>query len=158
MSNHHTAQDFRSARYHEAARLRAQGLTLREIAERLGVSRQAVHALLVYWERDNRGPDQPVVRSIHCRACGGVVGEVPPAFARYDGQVYCRRCLAKRPELPLPERLRSLRVAAGLSMTDLDIKAGLRLSTTLRCETGKSRPRLDTLARLATVLPELLPG
>jgi hypothetical protein len=88
-----------------AADLRARGLSLPQIGRRLGVSHQAVLAML-------RGTDN-LLPPVRCCACAA------PVVARSEGgdhaRVYCRACLSACPEVPLADRLRSLRLAAGLA-------------------------------------------
>jgi transcriptional regulator with XRE-family HTH domain len=55
--------------------------------------------------------------------------------------------------MPLKERLRELRQAAGLTQMELAAAAGLTLSGVTQIEAGKIKnPRLDTLQALAKVL------
>src|SRR5689334_14039343 len=94
-----------SARRTRALALRAEGLSYGAIGQRLGITRQAVASLLT------RKPTRTTVR---CADCGKVVGEGP--FQRRTlGTAWCRGCLARRPGLAYGDRLRSLRLAAGLT-------------------------------------------
>src|SRR4051794_24890572 len=106
------------ARREQARRLRARGLTLQQLAVRLGVTRQGAAYLL-----------QDVVRQkppAHCRQCAAPLH--PVALPRDDRKVYCPGCLARHEEASLAERLRSLRVAAGLSQYELARRLGVVLN------------------------------
>src|SRR5947209_7465971 len=97
-------------RREQAARLRRQGLTLEEIGKRLGgISRQAVWQMLV--AHGGVGTPATVVR---CKSCRAVVtaGYFP---GESDVATLCPACLEEKAEAPFGVRLRTLRLAAGLS-------------------------------------------
>jgi transcriptional regulator with XRE-family HTH domain len=55
--------------------------------------------------------------------------------------------------MAMKDRLRSLRVAAGLTQQDLAVKAGLSVSVVAHIEVGRiPNPRLDTIRALAIAL------
>jgi transcriptional regulator with XRE-family HTH domain len=65
--------------------------------------------------------------------------------------------VAADPSTPLAERLRALRLAAGLTQMELAGQAGLSYATISDCERGRRRPRPGLLGALAGVLgPGLL--
>ena len=127
-----------------AAELRAHGLTLQKIGERLGVTRQAVSSLL-----SGRGRVPPV--EVRCAACRAVI-ITARMQERTVGEVLCPVCLAARPGVPFGQRLRSLRVAAGMTRTALANAAGVLNSGIKDYEDGKTKPRPATRAKLAAAL------
>jgi DNA-binding XRE family transcriptional regulator len=138
------------ARRAEMARLRGGGLTYAEIGRRLGVTRQCVQRMLA---RAGKGRARPV----SCRACGGLIvghlpGNQPPPPA------LCPACLARRPAAPFAERLRTLRLARGLTRTELARRAEFRHDAIARYESGAAEPRPAPLARLVRVLGPGLMG
>jgi transcriptional regulator with XRE-family HTH domain len=126
--------------------LRAQGLTLAEIGRRLGISRQAVQGAL-----KGSGVSLPRRGTVSCQACGGEVlkGEYR---IECNGPVLCRACLAERPRTPFGQRLRSLRLAAGLTQTALARRAGLCVGSVRDYERGRDEPRWANLMKLLHVL------
>ena len=132
--------------------LRAQGLTLAEIGRRLGISRQAVQGAL-----KGSGLTLPRHGKVCCRACGREVlnGEYR---IESNGPVFCRVCLAERPETPFGQRLRSLRLAAGLTQAALAEKAGLAVGSVRDYERGRDEPRWGSLVKLLAVLGHDLLG
>src|SRR5689334_11722843 len=102
----------------EAAGLRSQGLTYTEIGRRMGgLSRQAVWYLLT------RVP-QLASAEIRCKNCGELVTS-GRWKRRTHGDVMCAACLAASPDAPFGLRLRSLRLAAGLTRRALASAARL---------------------------------
>jgi transcriptional regulator with XRE-family HTH domain len=129
-------------RRREAARLRAQGLNLKDIAKRFGITRQGAGSLL----RPLRKPP-----AVFCRRCGAAIPSAG-ALRRDIGQALCVDCLAKYPAAPLEDRLRAYRLAAGLTQSELARQAGVWPTSVAVCEKGRAQPRAATLARLAAVL------
>jgi DNA-binding XRE family transcriptional regulator len=120
--------------------LREQGLSFRAIAERLGVTTQAAHQLF-------RSPRRT---GLTCRGCGGLVAPDRDPGREPQG-VYCRDCLRSHPRVAFAVRLRSLRLAAGLTQTDLARRCGVNPNTLGQCERGR-RPAPSTLEKLVRVL------
>jgi transcriptional regulator with XRE-family HTH domain len=122
------------------ARLRAQGFTLDQIGQRLGISHQAVAQTL---RRSG------CMRRPACADCG-------VALVTHGGPlsypIYCPRCLAAQPKLPFPAQLRSRRLASGLTQAKLAQGVGLNVSTVCKYECGWALPRPRTLARLVKIL------
>ena len=116
--------------------LRDEGLTLAEIAERVGVSRQAVHHALLR-KRKLSG-------STICSVCG--VTHVAAAG------VACQKCLGGRADLPLQLRLTSLRVLARLSQKELADATGFSQSLISTLETGSHQARQKTWEQLFAFL------
>jgi transcriptional regulator with XRE-family HTH domain len=131
-------------RRRQAAELRARGLSLAEVGRRLGISKQAAHQLL-------RGAGAPGPGPVRCAACGAAVGR-PALRTRRTPPALCPACLAKRPGAPFGLRLLAHRLAAGLSRSELEERAGVARKLIARYEGGGVRPRAETLARLAGVL------
>jgi HTH-type transcriptional regulator/antitoxin HipB len=139
-----------SARRRQAERLRARGLSLPEIGRRLGVSHQAVGGML-------RGSDI-ALPPVLCCACAGDV--VVRSDSRDRGRVYCRACLSARSDVPLGDRLRSLRVAEGLTQQALAERTGLSRSGVAHAEQG-AHDRLSwriVRALVDALGVELVPG
>jgi transcriptional regulator with XRE-family HTH domain len=132
--------------------LRAQGLTLAKIGRLLGISRQAVQGTL-----KETGLSLPRRGRVSCRACGREVlnGEYR---IECNGPVLCRACLAARPETPFGQRLRSLRLAAGLTQAALAQKVGLAVGSVRDYERGRDEPRWGNLVKLLAVLGRGLLG
>jgi transcriptional regulator with XRE-family HTH domain len=125
----------------QAAELRAQGLTFVEVGRRLGITPTGARRLL----RAAAGPPS-------CASCAG------PLPARSRGG-RCPACVAADPAAPFAERLRALRLAAGLTLAGLAGRAGLCLTSVSVYERGRARPRPRSLVALARVLgPGLLAG
>jgi transcriptional regulator with XRE-family HTH domain len=129
-------------RRREAAQLRAQGLSLKEIAGQFGITRQGAASLL----RPLRKP-----LAVACRLCGAAIAS-SGAIYRDAGKALCLACLAKHPAAPLGDRLRAYRLAAGLTPSELARRAGVRPPSIADHEEGWARPRPATLARLAAAL------
>jgi DNA-binding XRE family transcriptional regulator len=88
---------------------------------------------------------------VRCRACGA-----PVATGHYaiecNRPPLCLACLAKSPDAPFAERLKSHRLAAGLTQPELARRAGVAVRSIAGYERGEVRPKGKTLARLARVL------
>jgi hypothetical protein len=100
--------------------LRARGSTFREIGRRLGLSAEGVRYMLGLTPPRPR-PVRPDLRCANCRRVipgSGTTG-------RTAGAVYCTTCLASMPDATFAQRLRSLRVARGLSRAALARLSGL---------------------------------
>jgi transcriptional regulator with XRE-family HTH domain len=127
--------------------LREQGLSFRAIAGRLGVTAQAAHQLFRY-------PRRP---GLKCRGYRTLVARDRDP-ARFPGGLYRRACLESKPNVAFAVRLRSLRLAAGLTRSDLAERCGVHPGTIGELERqGRKRPRRSTLERLVRVLgPEVV--
>jgi DNA-binding transcriptional regulator YiaG len=141
------------ARRRKAERWRARGLTFKEIGLRLGLTAQGVRYMLgLTPERPRR--IRPDLGCAHCRRVmpgSGTTGGTA-------GAVYCTACLATMPDATFAQRVRSLRVARGLSRPALAREAGVSVPLLSLHERGRRRPRPATLARLARVLGPGLVG
>jgi transcriptional regulator with XRE-family HTH domain len=139
------------ARRRQVARLRDAGLTLAEIGERLGVSHVAVCCML-----QRMGHESPPA-VFTCAGCRRKVAS-SAALPADCGAALCLPCLRKRPGAPFAQRLRALRLAAGLTKKELARRAGLTRLVVRKYEAGSLRPRPASLTRLVGVLgPRLLP-
>src|SRR5262245_11533584 len=97
--------------------LRARGLSLSAIGRTLGVSHQCIQEML-------HRIANPRVLSVPCCACGQPI--LSPGALPSDRQTaLCRTCLAKTPEAPFGQRLKALRLAAGLTKAELARQAGI---------------------------------
>jgi transcriptional regulator with XRE-family HTH domain len=137
-------------RRREAAALRRQGLRLAEIGRRLGISRQAAHHLLV---------KSPGANPICCHECGVVIVLSATGMGGVGGLTWCKACLATQPEASFADRLRSLRLARGMTPEGLARAAGVNRGTIGRFERGGSaNPMYPLLVRLVRILGPLLVG
>jgi transcriptional regulator with XRE-family HTH domain len=123
------------------ARLRGRGLTLQEIGDRLGISRQRVHALL-----KNESVTAP---GITCRRCGQEIAPWPGA-SRNLGPVYCLDCLPA--SVSFGQRLRAYRVAAKLTQAELAGRIGVPPGMICYWERDQRRPMRRNVAALIGVL------
>jgi transcriptional regulator with XRE-family HTH domain len=125
----------------QMARLRARGLTLQEIGDRLGISRQRVHALLKEEAVTSPG--------ITCRRCGQEIAPWPGA-SRNLGPVYCLECLPEK--VSFGQRLRAHRVAAQLTQAELAARIGVPPGMICYWERDQRRPMRRNVAALVSVL------
>jgi hypothetical protein len=88
---------------------------------------------------------------VHCSACQAIVS-TRHFQRRTVGEVLCRPCLAARPDAPFALRLRSHRLAAGMSRLELQAAAGLVVGRIKNLEERGAKPQARTRARLAKVL------
>jgi transcriptional regulator with XRE-family HTH domain len=129
---------------HKAAELRFQGLTLKQIGDRLGVTRQAIHAAL----QPPRG-GQPF--ALRCKLCSAELN-LNGAIPRDAATALCLNCLASRPHLPFGRRLQAFRLAAGLTRAQLARKAGITATSIHNYESGRLEPKWRQLAKLIRAL------
>lgn len=127
--------------------LRSEGMTWQAIGTRLGVTRQCAHCYLHSNYRPRR-------RHFHCRTCNSAVDSVG-ATPRDDRRALCLPCVERAPGATFADALRSYRLAAGLSQAELARRSGVSCASVCESETGQSRPRSRTLAKLVAVLPGL---
>ena len=132
------------ARRREIARLRAEGLTYADIGRHVGVSRQGVLRAL---RRMGRAGTAPVA----CRQCGAVIRARPPGN-RPPRPALCPTCLGKSPEAPFADRLRTFRLAAGLTQGQLAERAGLTEAAVGGYERGEAEAGWRAVLALARVL------
>jgi len=136
-------------RRRQVLRMRDRGLTLSQIAGRFGVSKQAIWSLL------NARPPRTATRAVPCSGCGTLILS-PGALRRDADAALCLDCLRAWPEAPFAQRLKALRLAAGLSRTELAARSGLAPGSLRAYEDGVRRPHGRSVARLAGVLGEEL--
>jgi transcriptional regulator with XRE-family HTH domain len=134
-----------SERRAHAAALRSQGLSLREIGQRLGgLSRQGIAYLL---STDPGGH----VQGVRCSTCAASITN--RCFRRRTvGDALCRSCLASHPGAPFSLRLRSWRLAAGWSRRELAIAAAVTETRIKAYEDGTAMPHQRTRRQLAETL------
>ena len=143
MGGRGSGQKADEARRAEMARLRDQGLTLTQIGGRLGVSRQCVQELLA--KAGHRGIP------VRCRACRRVIGP-RPGGGRAPRPTLCLGCLDRRPRARFADRLRTLRLTAGLTQGQLASRAGLSTAAVVNYEHALRRAGPLAAAALARVL------
>src|SRR5438874_13471807 len=105
-------------RRRQVVQMRDRGLTLDQIAGRFGVSKQAIWSLL------HGRPPRTAARAVACTCCGSMILS-PGALRRDAAAALCLGCLRTQPEAPFAQRLQALRLAAGLSRTELAARSGL---------------------------------
>jgi transcriptional regulator with XRE-family HTH domain len=138
-------------RRQSALKLRDRGWSLSAIARKYGVTKQAVWSLL------NTRPQRSPARTVPCSSCAALI--VSDGAVRHDiGSALCLDCLELHPNVSFAQRLRALRLAAGLSRTDLAVRSGIAPGSIRAYEDDSRRPHPRTLRRLAQLLGnELLP-
>jgi transcriptional regulator with XRE-family HTH domain len=142
-------------RRRQAARLRAEGLTLAQIAHELGVTPQAVHQLL-----HPRG--QPASAAQVSLCCRDYRKPICPARQgmRTAKRAVCLACLAQRPGVDFGQRLLAFRLAWGLTGGELAEALGVPLGTVRYWERHRDGlVRWSDLLRLVEFFgPEFLPA
>jgi transcriptional regulator with XRE-family HTH domain len=131
------------------AKLRAKGWTFQAIGDRLGVSRQAVHSMLHYVSGKKRGISNYRPPDFHCACCSRTIPRRGKWLHKMP--VLCPICIDKYPAT-FGERLRSLRVAAGLTTEALGRQATLSGACICRVESQPYRPSSGTVNKLVAVL------
>jgi transcriptional regulator with XRE-family HTH domain len=129
-----------------AAELRAQGLTLKEIGDRLGVLPSAVSR----WLRSPAGGNSAPL-PVRCCVCESEIPEAPTT-SRIDRTALCLRCLARRPQTPFGQRLKAFRLAAGLTEAELARRSGVPQTSLSTFELRDREPCWSTLVKLVRVL------
>jgi transcriptional regulator with XRE-family HTH domain len=129
------------ARLQWIGELRSRGWTFARIAQKAGVSPQAIHHALCSSSRRHL-----IARCRLCRKPFPAAGALPGD----DLAVACPRCLAAN--APFVERIRSYRLAAGMTRAELARKAGVCPTLLRQYEHAVASPRLDKLTRLIGVL------
>jgi transcriptional regulator with XRE-family HTH domain len=109
------------------AALRAKGLTLQEIGNLFGVSRQGIRRIL---------QTEPGHKRIRCRVCDCGVNSAG-AMLRDDKHVFCLYCLAASPDATFGEHLQAFRLAAGLRIVALAKLAAVEPSHISAYEEGR---------------------
>jgi transcriptional regulator with XRE-family HTH domain len=125
------------------ARLRAKGLTFQQIGDKLGVTRQAVEDML---ERANAK-----AMTVACCRCQVVIWTGRRNIAN-NSPTLCLTCLAKTPWATFGQRLKAVRVAAGLTLRELGEKAGVCWESLSHYEIDRSEPRWSTIEKLIRTL------
>jgi DNA-binding XRE family transcriptional regulator len=123
------------------AALRGRGYSFGEIGRALGVTRQAAHSAF----------QTQLAGGTPCGRCGQILHRVQPPHGR-NGPALCLACLARQPGTPFGQRLRSFRLAAGLTQAELAKATGLAHGTIAKYEIGLGVPKAKTLAKLGRVL------
>jgi transcriptional regulator with XRE-family HTH domain len=138
-------------RRRQVLHLRDKGLSLNDIARRFGVTKQAVWSLL------NHRPQRTAARAVACSACGAMIVS-PGALRRDASDALCLACLRERPAVSFALRLKALRLAAGLSRTELAARSGVAAGSLRAYEDGQRKPHQRSATRVARVLGEELLG
>ncbi len=125
-------------------KLRARGFTLSEIARRFDITKQAVWSLL------NQRPRLTSARAVACTTCGAQIVSAG-ALPRDAETALCLDCLHKADDVSFAQRLKALRLAAGLSQADLAKRTRLAPGSLRAYEDGARQPRRATVGRLVRV-------
>jgi DNA-binding XRE family transcriptional regulator len=133
-------------RRRRALDLRAQGLSMAEIGQRLGYTAQGAKELLTHW-----GRFPAPMGIIKCCRWDGVVAKGQDQL-RNNGPIPCVECLAKQPDAPFGLRFKVFRMPAGLTRAALAKLVGFASLTVSACETGKDEQRWTNLVKLMRVL------
>src|SRR5439155_10354349 len=89
--------------------------------------------------------------SASCRECGREIAKFR-AEAPRNSLAWCLECLGKHPEATFGERLKSHRLAAGMTQRELAEKVRLRQPSIAHYEADKGLPRQGNLAKLTRAL------
>jgi transcriptional regulator with XRE-family HTH domain len=130
-------------RLRQIAALRAEGLTLKEIGRRYGISKQAVQSAL-------EGARRLGTRAARCSACRGLI--VSPVASGVYRDLLCFACLERHPDTPFARLLKSLRIIVGWTQRELADRAGLEVSLISFLECGRQLPKWPTAVKLLDVL------
>jgi hypothetical protein len=114
------------------------------LAARLGVTKQAAWHMIVVGLPAHTA-------DVHCSACQAIVS-TRHFQPRTVCEVLCRPCLAALADAPFGLRLRSHRLAAGLSGSEVQAAAGLAVGRLKNLEDRGAKPQARTRAGLAKVL------
>jgi transcriptional regulator with XRE-family HTH domain len=130
-------------RRRQVVELRAEGLTLQKIADRLGCSNLRVHEILTR-EGEAR------LAQIRCQECAKEITRLRKAV---DGDrfVWCLQCLAHHPEATFGQRLKAHRLAAGLTTAAVARRSGVARTLLIRYELDRNGPTQRNLVKLKTV-------
>lgn len=129
-------------RHRLVAKLRAQGLGYQAIADRLRISPQRVHQILLR-------SGSPRTFPILCRKCKAIIVQMG-MNTNNNGPVYCLKCPPK--DTTFGERLKAHRLAAGLTLRAISRQVGLQAMAISRYERGKSQALWPSIATLIRVL------
>ena len=89
--------------------------------------------------------------SIRCQDRCTVITQLH-GVADNNRTVWCLACLAKRLQATFGQRLKAHRLAAGLTLTALERRSGVDLSSISAYECERSQPKWETLAKLIRIL------
>jgi transcriptional regulator with XRE-family HTH domain len=137
-------------RHRLAARLRADGLSLEQVGERLGITKQAV-ASLFKTAGIKAGPRRRV--TLCCR-CNQLVGPSTPrsGFYGHDKNIACLTCVRRDHTATFGQYLRALRLNAGLSQMELADLVGVRPVRIGHWEASHTYPPREYVERIAAAL------
>src|SRR5262249_57077132 len=122
--------------------LRAEGRTLAQIAQRVGLTRQAVPEAL----KRSQVQNGPVI----CRHCQAAIPGTDGM--NLSSELMCRGCLDMYPRISFAVRLMSLRTLAGLTQSELARKTGVSQSLISLAEKNNHQPGHELRLRLLAFL------
>jgi DNA-binding XRE family transcriptional regulator len=132
----------------EARKLAAQGLKRTIIAKRLGVSYQRISQVL---NADYRRLPRALPIPFNCQDCGQTFARVHPRYRNQSPKI-CPLCLPNHREIAFGSRLRLMRLARGMTQSDLAARVLTSWTLISMIERGVHTPSLKLLTRLARVL------
>jgi DNA-binding XRE family transcriptional regulator len=129
-------------RHWRMAELCAQGMTLGQVARKLGVTKRYVQDCLAK-QQTPRTPGR-------CSACEKALAS-PVALPR-EADLLCLECLAKRPGTPFGQMLKAFRVSAGWTQRELSERANVGQTKICAFECGRLVPKWMSVAKLFAAL------
>jgi transcriptional regulator with XRE-family HTH domain len=127
--------------------LAARGWSRRQIAEELMVTQEWVRSILA--ERGLSVSSQ----ILKCQHCGEAIVAGHKSYQpKPNHHVLCLGCLKKRPGSPFSQRLKGVRLAQNLSVSELSAKCGLSRAAIGKYESGRAKPTLENARKLAATL------
>jgi transcriptional regulator with XRE-family HTH domain len=121
--------------------LRERGLTMRKIAQKLGVCINTVYYSLRH----------PEAVAVSCRVCQTLIFSGTHGLSGQDS-VLCLGCLAALPEVTFGQRLRSGRLTLGLSLRQLAAESGVTSASLSLYERDMAEPTWSILFQLMRVI------
>ena len=91
----------------------------------------------------------PIV--VRCSGCSAAITAGHHAVG-LNRPALCLACLAERPDAPFADRLKTCRLAAGLTVEQLAARSGVPAHTIHAAERGCCWPRWERVAKLVRVL------
>jgi DNA-binding XRE family transcriptional regulator len=130
----------------KAAECRQNGDSLAEIGKHLGVSQQRIHTILKM-----HGKKIIPRARLHCHGCDRFICKGDPRTWNRRA-VWCVKCLESVPNAPFAVRLKTCRLARGLTQKELADLAGLNQRTIQYHEQYIANPKWVVLVKLVKVL------
>lgn len=133
--------------------LAERGFSRQQIADQLGVTPEWVRCILA---------EQGLAVSLQILKCHQCQAPIATGHKAHQmdphGQPLCVSCLRKKPDLPLAQRLKTLRLADNLSVAQLSARSGLSRAAIGNYERGRGLPTWESARKLARGLGVSLPA